>query len=102
MGVELLGEHPQIFLWQPQGLAQVLDDPLHRVGGHGPGQYGELGAEVPVHPLDEFIPECPWEVQVDVGEDGHILGDEAFQGEAPAQGVDVADADKIADQQRHR
>ena len=102
MGMELFGEHSQIVFGQSKGFAQVLDDALDRVGGHGPGEDGELGAEVPVHPLDEFVSQGSWEVEVYVGEGGHVLGDEAFQGEAPAQGVDVADADEVADQQGHR
>ena len=36
------------------------------------------------------------------GSRGHLLGDEALQGQAPPQGVDVADADEVAGQQRHR
>ena len=44
----------------------------------------------------------PGEVEVDVGQRVHLLGDEALQGQVPAQGVDVADADQVAHQQRHR
>ena len=36
------------------------------------------------------------------GSSGHVLRDEPFQGETPAQGVDVADANKVSHQQRHR
>ena len=67
VGVELAGEPLQVLLGQPQGLAQVLDDALHRVGADGPGQDGVLRPETPVHPPDEFVPEGPGEVQVDVG-----------------------------------
>ena len=98
VGVELPGEEPQVLPGQPQGLAQVLDDALHRVGGDGPGEDGELRAEVAVHAADELVAEAAGEVQVDVGEQGHVLGDEALQGQAPPQGVDVADADEMAGQ----
>ena len=98
----MAGETLQVLLRQPQGLAQVLDDTLHRVGGDGPGQDGVLRPEAPVHPLDQFVPELTGEVQVDVGEQGGILGDEPLQGQAPPQRVHVADADEIARQQGHR
>ena len=55
-----------------------------------------------VNAFDQIISQGSGEVQVDVGEGGHFLGDEAFQSEAPAQGVDVADADEVSDQERHR
>ena len=64
--------------------------PLTRVGGYRPGQDGELRPEVAVHPFYKLVPQGSGEVQVDVGESGHILGDEPFQGETPAQWVDVA------------
>ena len=102
VGVELPGEELQVLRGQSQGLAQVLDDALHRVGGDGPGEDGVLRAEVAVHAADELVAEAAGEVQVDVGEQGHVLGDEALQGQAPPQGVDVADADEVAHEQRHR
>ena len=70
VGVDLPGEELQVLRGQPQGLAQVLDDALHRVGGDGPGEDRELGAEVAVHAADELVAEAAGEVQVDVGEQG--------------------------------
>ena len=55
-----------------------------------------------VHPGDEFVPQVAGEVQVDVGKQAGVLGDEPLQGEAPPQRVDVADANKISHQQGHR
>ncbi len=102
MGVEVLGEEPQVLLGQSQGLAQVLDDALGRVGGDGPGEDGVVLPEVAMHPLDEFVPERPGEVQVDVGELGRVLRDEPLQGEVPTERVHVADADEVAHQEGHR
>ena len=102
VGVKLLRQQGEVLLGKPQGLAQVLDDALHLVGGDGPGQYGVLRPEVAVDALDQLVPEPPGEVEVNVGERRHLLGDEALQGEVPLQGIDVADADQVSDQQGHR
>ena len=58
--------------------------------------------EALMHPPDEFVPQGAGEVQVDVGQQGGVLGDEALQGQAPAQGVHMADAGEVASQQGHR
>ena len=68
----------------------------------GPGQHGELRPEALVHPPDQLVPQLAGEVQVDVRQQALVRGDEPFQGQAPAQGVHVADADEVADQQGHR
>ena len=102
MGVQLLREQGEMLLRKPQGLAEVLDDALDLIGRNGPGQDGVLRPEVLVDALDQLVPETSGEVEVDVGERRHVLGDEAFQGEAPLQGIDVADADEVSDQQGHR
>ena len=102
VGVEPLGEELQVLFGQPQGLPKVLDDAFHRVGGNGPGEDGVVRPEVLVHPQDELVPESAGEVQVDVGELGRVFGDEPLQGQAPPQGIDVADADEVARQERHR
>ena len=102
VGVHLLRQQGEALPGKPQGLAKVLDDALHLVGGDRPGQDGVLRPEVAVHPLYQLVPETPWKVEVDVGERGHVLGYEAFQGEVPLQGVHVADADQVSDEQGHR
>ena len=102
MGVELPGQPLEVLPRQSQGLAQVLDDAFHRVGGNGPGQDGMLRPKAAMHPADEFVPQSAGKVQVDVGEQGSILGDEPLQGQIPPEGVNVADADEIAGQQGHR
>ena len=101
VGVELLRQRPQVLPRQSQGFAEVLDDALDRVGRDGARQDGKLRPEPSVHPLDELVPEAPGEVQVDVRQGVHLLGDEALQGQAPPEGVHVADADEVAHQQRH-
>ena len=73
VGVKLLREKGEVFLGKTEGLAQVLDDALDLVGGDGSGEDGVLRAEVTVDPLDEFVPEAPGKVQVDVGQRGHLL-----------------------------
>ena len=100
LGVELLRQQPQVLAREPQRLAEVLDDALDGVGRDGAGQHGVLGAEVLVHAADEVVAEGAREVEVDVGEHGHVLGDEPLEGEVPSQRVDVADADEIADEER--
>ena len=91
-----------MFPGKPEGLAQVLDDALHLVGGDGPREDGVFRPEVPVHPLYQLVPEAPGEVEVDVRQGRHILGDESLQGEVPPEGVHVADADEVPHQQGHR
>ena len=81
---------------KPQGLAEVLDDAPHLVGGDGSGQDGVLRSEVAVDPFNQLVPETPGEVEVDVGEGCHVLGDEPFQGEVPLQGIDVAYSDEVS------
>ena len=102
MGVQLLREQGQMLLRKPQGLAEVLDDALHFVRCDGSGQDGVLRPEVLVDTLDQLVPETPGEVEIDVGEGCHVFGDEAFQGEVPLQGIDVAYSDEVSDQQGHR
>ena len=102
VGVDLLGEELQVLFGQPQGLPKVPDDAFHRVGGDGPGEDGVVRPEAPVHPQDELVLESAGEVQVDVGQHGHVVGDEPLQREVPPQGVYVTDADEVAHQERHR
>ena len=102
VGVKLLGKPLQVFFGQSQGLSQVLDDALDRVGADDPGQDGVLRPEAPVHPLDEFVAEGAGKIEVDVGQQAGVLGDEPLQGQAPVQGVHVADADEVAHQKGHR
>ena len=80
VGVQPLRQQPEALWGQSQGLAQVTDDALDLVGGDGPGQHGVLGPEVAVYPLDQLVSQPPREVEVDVGQRGHVLGDEALQG----------------------
>ena len=51
---------------------------------------------------NELLPDIAGEVQVDVGDGGHVLGEEAVQGEVELQGVDVREADEVSHQQGHR
>ena len=102
VGVQLLRQRPQVLAGQPQRLAQVLDDSLDRVRRNGPRQDGELRPELAMHSPDELVAETSGEVQVDVRQGVHVLGDEPLQGQVPSQGVHVADAYEIAHQQRHR
>ena len=98
VGVYLFREEPQVLLRQPQSLAQVLDDALHRVGGYGPGQDGVVRPEATVYPLYQLVPEAAREVQVYVRQEGCVLGDEPLQSEIPPEGVDVAYADEVSHQ----
>ena len=54
-----------------------------------------------VDSLYDLVSQPPWEVQVYVGEYVSVLGDEPLQSKVPLQGIDVADADEVADQQGH-
>ena len=40
-----------------------------------------------MHPADELVAQLPGEVQVYVGQQGSVLGDEPLQGQAPAEGA---------------
>ena len=102
MGVNLFGEELQVIPGQSQGLAQVLDDALGRIGGDCPGEDGVVRSEVLMHPLDQLVPQPTGEVQVDVGKLGRVLGDEPLQGQVPSEGVHVANADEVAHQEGHR
>ena len=87
---------------QAQGLTNVLEDAPDGVGGDGAGEDGVLLAEALMHPSNEFIPQIAGKVQVDVRQQAGVLGDEPLQGEAPLQGVHVADTDEVAHQQGYR
>ena len=100
--LDLLGQPPQVFLGQAEGLAEILDDALDGVGGDGAGENGELRPEMAVDPRDQVVAERAGEVEVDVGEHGHVLRHEPLQGEVPAEGVDVADADQVSGEQGDR
>ncbi len=62
---------------------------------------GEVAAEAPVHALDQFLAQTAGKIEVDVGQRGHIVGQEALERQVPLERVNVADPDQIADQQRH-
>ena len=100
--VQLPREQSHVVLRQPQRLPEVLDDALHRVGGNGSGEHGELRSEVFVHPPDEVVAYRPREVQVNIGEHGHVLRDEPLQRQVPPEGIDMADADEVPHQQSDR
>ena len=97
VGVKLLGKERQVFLGQSQGFPQVLDDSFYRIGSDSAGQHGVLRPKVAVHPLQQRVPELARKVQVDVGQHGHVRGNEALQGEIPLERVHVADADEVSD-----
>ena len=66
-----------------------------------PARTAYSGPEMTMHPLDKLVPEPPGKVQVDIREHGHVVGYEALESEVPRKGVDVADTDKVSDEQRN-
>ena len=88
----------QLFARQPE----VLDDALDGVGVDGAGEDGEVRSEMAVHPFDQCLAQAAGEIEIDVRQARHVLGDEALQRQVPLERVDVADADQVADQQGHR
>ena len=93
MGVKPSGEARQLLSRQAEGLAKVLG---------GADENGEVRPEMAVHPFDQRLSQATGEVEVDVRQAGHVVGEEALQGQVPPQRVDVADADEVAVQQGHR
>ena len=59
------------------------------------------GTEVTVHSLYQLVPQPPGEVEVDVRQRRHLFRYEAFQREAPLQGIDVAYPYEVPHEQRH-
>ena len=68
----------------------------------GAGEDGEVRPEVAMHPLDQRHSQATGEVEVDIRQAGHVVGEKALQGQIPPERVDVADADEVAGQQGHR
>ena len=55
-----------------------------------------------VDPEDQLFPDVPWEVEVDVRDALHGFVQEAAQEEVRLDGIDVGEADQVADDRRHR
>ncbi len=102
MRTHLLREQAQLLLRQPQSLAQIPQHPLYLVGEDRAGQHRILRPEPPVDPLDQLVAQCPRKVEVDVRQHRHVRREKTFQREIPLEGIDMADADQISHQQRHR
>ena len=92
----------QFLARQSKGLTEVLDNALHGVGVDGAGEDGKVRPEMAVHPFDQRLAQAAGEVEVDVRQARHVLGDEALQRQVPLERIDVADTDQVADQQGHR
>ncbi len=97
-----LGQLVQLGFGQAQGLADVADGASDLVGGKRAHQGGVLRAELVVDPQDQLLPDVPREVQVDVRHRGHLLVEEAAQEELVLEGIDVGQADEVADEGAHR
>ena len=83
---------------QPQRLAEVSDRPARPIGGEGRDQRRTLRSIALVHPRDQLLPNVAGEVEVDVGDLGELLVQEAPQEELVLHRVDVGEAGQVADQ----
>ena len=83
---------------QAQRLAEVADRAARLVGGEGGDQRRALLSVALVHPRDQLLPDVAGEVEVDVGDLGELLVQEAPQEEVVLDRVDVGEARQVADQ----
>ena len=83
---------------QPQRLAEVSDRAARPIGGEGSDQRRALLSIALVHPRDQLLPNVAGEVEVDVGNLGELLVQEAPQEELVLHRVDVGEAGQVADQ----
>ena len=82
---------------QAERLAQLPDRPARSVGREGGDEGGVLAAVALVHARDEDLADVAREVEVDVGERGELLVEEAPEEEVVGDRVDVREAGEVAD-----
>ena len=92
----------QLRLRQAQRLAHVADGGAHLVADDLAHQRRMVGSELAVHAQDQRLPDVAREVEVDVRHRRPLFVEEAPEEEAVAQGVDVREADEIADERADR
>ncbi len=82
---------------QPQSLAEVADDAARAVGGKGGDQGRAVGAVDLVDAGDQDLADVAGEVEVDVGDRGRTVAEEAAGEEFRLDRVDVGEAGQVAD-----
>src|SRR5215210_2196343 len=86
---------------QPERLAEVVHRPARAVGREGGDERRAVVAVTLVHARDEDLADVAREVEVDVGERGDLLVEEAPEKEVALDRVDVREAGQVADDRRH-
>jgi len=97
-----LGQLVQVLERQPQRLADVPHGAAQPVGGERADQRRVLPAVVLVHPLDQRLADVPGKIEVDVGHHLQRLVEKAVDRQAVLNGIDVGQADQVADERADR
>ena len=87
---------------QPERLAELTDRAARAVGREGGDERGALAAVALVHARDEDLADVAREVEVDVGQRGDLLVEEAPEQELVLDRVDVREPGEVADDRGHR
>ena len=90
--VHPLGQLVHVFEGKTQGLTHVANGALHLVGSDHAGKHRAVPSPLFVHPFDQFLPDVPGKVQIDVRHRPHLVVQETVKGEVELQGVDVGEA----------
>ena len=99
---ERAGERADGVFRQAEDLADLADGAAAAIADHGRGEAGALAAVTSVDILDHLLAPLVLEIDVDVGRLAPLGGDEALEQQIDLLGIDLGDAEAIADDRIRR
>src|SRR6266699_5073770 len=94
---EVLRQPVDLFQIETERLADITQRALRPVGDEGGRDRGAVAAVLAVDVLDDLLAPVVLEVDVDIGRLMALLRDEALEQPVHARGVDLGDAERVAD-----
>ena len=91
------GERADRVAGEAEGLADFADGAAAAIADHGGGEAGAIAAVLSIDVLDHLFAPLMLEIDVDVGRLAALGRDEAFEQQVDAIGIDLGDAEAIAD-----
>ncbi len=94
---ERAGERADRVVGEAERLADLADGAAAAIADHGGGEAGALAAILSIDVLDHLLAPLMLEIDVDVGRLAPLGRDEALEQQVDAIGIDLGDAEAIAD-----
>ncbi len=91
------GKRADRVLRQAENLADVADGAAPAIADHGRGEPGAVAPVAPIDVLDHLLAPLMLEIDVDVGRLAPLGRDEALEQKIGALGIDLGDAEAVAD-----